>query len=297
MNLYQSCPIPVHGQLIDCGFVDLGYFKVMILGIVQGITELLPISSTAHLRIIPAFLGWQDPGTPFTGAVQLASFFAVMIYFRTEITKIFLGFFQALKQKNFSSVEFRLALGIILGTVPVGLAGLLLKPILNAPGSPLRSLYVIGAACLFMGLLFLLAERYSKHVRSLEQLTFRDCLWVGLFQVGALIPGVSRSGATITAGLFLGMKREVAAAFSFILGVPVIVLAGLKEIHEMHSAGLSSYGWQVLFVGLMTASIAAFFAVFGLMKYLEHRSTLIFAWYRFVLGGVLIVGAAMGWLH
>lgn len=292
-----ACPVPVHGHLIDCGFVDLGYFKIIILGIVQGITELLPISSTAHLRIVPAFLGWQDPGTPFTGAVQLASFFAVMIYFRKEIWNIFSGSIASIKNKNFSSTEFRLGIGIIIGTIPVGIMGLLLKSILNAPNSPLRSLYVIGAACIFMGALFIVAEKICKHERDFNKLTFKDCMIVGLAQVAALIPGVSRSGATITAGLFLGLKRETAAAFSFILGVPVIVAAGLKQIHEMHNAGLTSHGWSVLFVGIVTASIAAFLAVFGLMKYLEKRSTLIFAWYRLILGFILILGAGFQFIN
>lgn len=291
-----ACPIPIHEQLIDCGFVDLGYFKIIILGIIQGITELLPISSTAHLRIVPAFLGWHDPGTPFTGAVQLASFFAVMLYFRKEIYNIFTGFFISIKNKNFKSTEFRLSLGIIIGTIPVGIIGLLLKSLLNSPNSPLRSLYVIGTACVIMGALFILAEKKCTHERDFSKLTFKDCMIVGLSQVAALIPGVSRSGATITTGLFLGLKRETAAAFSFILGVPVIVAAGLKQIHEMHNAGLSSYGWSVLIVGILTATIAAFLAVFGLMKYLEQRSTLIFAWYRLALGFILIIGATLGWI-
>jgi len=296
-EMTTACPIPIHDQLIDCGFAELSYFKIIILGIVQGVTELLPISSTAHLRIVPAFLGWQDPGTPFTGAVQLASFFAVMIYFRKEIANIFFGTLKSIREKNFSSTEFRLGIGIIIGTIPVGIMGLLLKSTLNAPNSPLRSIYVIGAACMVMGALFIVAEKICKHERDFSKLTFKDCLLVGLSQVAALIPGVSRSGATITTGLFLGLKRETAAAFSFILGVPVIVAAGLKQVHEMSLAGLTPHGWSVLIVGLITASIAAFIAVFGLMKYLEQRSTLIFAWYRLILGAILIAGASLGWLH
>ncbi|KAB8033563.1 undecaprenyl-diphosphate phosphatase [Fluviispira multicolorata] len=290
------CPIPIHDQLIDCGFAELGYFKIIILGIIQGITELLPISSTAHLRVVPAFLGWQDPGTPFTGAVQLASFFAVMIYFKKEIAQIFFGTLSSIKEKNYSSTDFKLGMGIIIGTIPVGIMGLLLKSTLNSPNSPLRSLYVIGAACIVMGILFIVAEKVCKHGRDFSKLTFKDCIIVGLAQVAALIPGVSRSGSTITAGLFLGLKRETAAAFSFILGVPVIVAAGLKQIHEMYNAGMTAYGWSVLTVGIITASIAAFLAVFGLMKYLESRSTLIFAWYRLSLGFVLILGTYLGWI-
>ncbi len=291
-----DCPIPIHGQLIDCGFVQLGYFKVIFLGIVQGVTELFPVSSTAHLKVVPSLLGWADPGTPFTGAVQLASFFAVMLYFKKEISNIIYKTVLSVKTKNFHSFEFRLSLGIVLGSIPVGVAGLWLKSLLNAPHSPLRSLEVIGVACLVMGALFLIAEKKCKPVRQFQELTLKDCLLIGFSQVGALIPGVSRSGATITTGLFLGLQRETAAAFSFILGIPVIVAAGAKQIHEMHQAGLSAEGWSLLAVGLFTASLAAFAAVFGLMKYLEKRSTLIFAWYRLVLGAVLLLGSALGFL-
>jgi undecaprenyl-diphosphatase len=292
-----ACPIPVHGHPVDCGFVELGYFKVFILGIVQGITELLPISSTAHLRIIPSLLGWHDPGTPFTGAAQLASFFAVMVYFRKEIGNIFFGTVKSIQQRNFSSFDFKLGIGILIATIPVGICGLLFAHILNRPGTPLRSLYVIGGASVVMGFLLIVAEKFSKFTRPFEKITLRDSILVGLAQTFALIPGVSRSGSTLTAGLFLGLTRETAAAFSFILGIPVIVLAGLKEILELYRAGLESHGWGILAVGIGTASVAAFLAVFSLMSYLEKKSTYLFAWYRLSLGIMLIAGSYFGWLH
>jgi len=292
-----ACPIPVHGHFVDCGFVQLGYFKIIILGILQGITELLPISSTAHLRIVPSFLNWNDPGTPFTGAAQLASFFAVMIYFKKEICDIFLGSFRAFKTKNYTSPEFKLGMGILIACLPVGICGVLFAHILNTPGTSFRSIYVIGIASVVMGLLLIVAEKKDSFTRDFQHLTFRDCIFVGLAQALALIPGVSRSGSTLTAGLFLGLKRETAAAFSFILGVPVIVAAGLKEIYELNRAGLSAHGWSVLTVGLITASVAAFLAVFSLMSFLKEHSTYLFAWYRLALGLLLITGAAYGWLH
>lgn len=292
-----ACPIPVHGHPVDCGFVHLGYFKIFILGIIQGITELLPISSTAHLRIIPAFLGWNDPGTPFTGAAQLASFFAVMVYFRKEIGNIFFGTLTSIKEKNYSSQDFKLGIGILIATLPVGICGLLFAHILNTPGSFIRSIYVVGGASVVMGALLIVAEKSSKFTRNFDELSLKDCIVVGIAQAFALIPGVSRSGSTLTAGLFLGLKRETAAAFSFILGVPVIVAAGLKEIHELYKAGLDAHGWAVLSVGIGTASVAAFLAVFTLMTYLEQRTTYLFAWYRLSLGIVLITFAAAGWLH
>ncbi len=295
MDLF--CPIPVHDHLVDCGFVQLGYLKIILLGVIQGITELLPISSTAHMRIVPSLLGWTDPGTPFSGAAQLASFFAVMLYFKKEIFSIIAGFFQSLKEKNYSNHQFKLGLGIIIGTIPVGIAGLLLKSILNTPGTPLRSIYVIGSACVVMGSLLIYCEKFCAFKRDLSEITIKDAFLVGVAQMFALIPGVSRSGSTLTAGLMLGMKRETAAAFSFILGVPVITLAGLKEVHELYKAGLSTHGWSILIVGLVTASIAAFVAVFSLLRYLEKHTTTIFAWYRILLGVALIAGASLGYLH
>ena len=295
--MINACPIPVHGQAIDCGFVMLGYFKIIILGIVQGITELLPISSTAHMRIVPSLLGWADPGTPFSGAAQLASFFAVMLYFKKELQSIVVDTTKSILQKNFSSHSFKLGVGIILGTIPVCVAGLLLKSILNAPASPLRSIYVIGAASFFMGALLVVCEKTTKPTREYSEITIKDAVLIGIAQMFALIPGVSRSGSTLTAGLFLGLKRETAAAFSFILGVPVITLAGVHEIYVLYKAGLSTHGFEILFAGIATASVSAFIAVFGLLRYLEKHSTYVFAWYRMLLGVGLIVGALMGYLH
>jgi undecaprenyl-diphosphatase len=295
--MINACPIPVHGQPIDCGFVLLGYFKIIILGIVQGITELLPISSTAHMRIVPSILGWADPGTPFSGAAQVASFLAVIVYFKKEISSIFFAFMNSLVKKETSSHPFKMGVGIILGTIPVCVAGLLLKSILNAPASPLRSIYVIGSASFVMGLLLIVCEKFAKPTREYEQITIRDAIWVGIAQMFALIPGVSRSGATLTAGLFLGMKRETAAAFSFILGVPVITLAGLHQIVVLYHAGLDTHGFLLLAVGILTASVSAFVAVFSLLRYLEKHSTYLFAWYRMLMGIGLLIGAYLGLLR
>ncbi len=292
-----SCPLPVHGHPIDCGFAQYSAFKMIILGILQGITELLPISSTAHMRVFPAFFGWEDPGTPFSGAAQLASFMAVLLYFKKDISDIFFGFFKSISTKTYSSHEFKLGLGILLGSLPIGIGGLLLSRILNQPNSPLRSLYTIGCACIVMGILFVITEKFCKPTKDLTKVTLKHALIIGLFQLGALIPGVSRSGSTITAGLFLGFKRETAATFSFILGVPVIVLAGLHELKILYSAGLSLHGWYLLTIGLVSATISAFAAVFWLLSYLEKHSTYLFAWYRIVLGFFLIIGAYFGWLH
>jgi len=281
---------------IDTGFAALGYAKVAVLGVVQGITELMPISSTAHMRIVPALLGWQDPGSAFSAAMQLAALAAVVAYFSQDVRDILFGSLSALARRDFSDPALRFAFGIAIGTVPIGIAGLALAKTLNTCGSPLRELWVVGAACLVMALLLGLAELAARHQRSFDRVRLLDCLWVGIAQVGALIPGVSRSGSTLTAALFLGFKREEAARLSFLLGLPAIALAGFKELHELRHAGLDMHGWAVLGVGLLIASLSAFGAIWGLVRILERFSAWPFAVYRALIGAILLIGIASGWL-
>lgn len=280
---------------LDTGFVALGYSKVAILGVLQGITELLPISSTAHMRLVPAFLGWPDPGSAFSAAMQLAALAAVVSYFWSDVRGLFINSVSALAERRFSDHSLRFVIWVCLATIPIGLAGLALAPVLNACNSPLRKIEVIGWACIVMAALLAIAEIVARHRRTMEQGTFRDALLIGLAQVGALIPGVSRSGSTLTGALALSFKREEAARFSFLLGVPAITLAGLKELYELHKIHLSVHGWAVLGVGLVVASLSAFFAIWGLMRILERFSSWPFVVYRFVLGVVIIVGATAGW--
>jgi undecaprenyl-diphosphatase len=281
---------------LDTGFVALGYVKVAILGVVQGITELLPISSTAHMRLVPAFLRWPDPGSAFSAAMQLAALAAVVSYFWGDVRGLFANSVSALAHRRFSDHSLRFVIWVGIATIPIGLAGLALSPVLNACNSPLRRIEVIGWACVGLAVLLGFAEVMARHRRTMERATFWDALLIGIAQVGALIPGVSRSGSTLTAALALGFKREEAARFSFLLGVPAITLAGLKELYELHKIHLSMHGWAVLAVGLVVASISAFFAIWGLMRILERFSSWPFVAYRLLLGVVILAGSATGWL-
>jgi len=283
-------------QGIDTGFVALGYAKVAVLGVVQGITELLPISSTAHMRIVPALLGWQDPGSAFSAAMQLAALAAVVSYFWSDVRQLATSSLGALVRRDFKDRYFRLALWIVLATIPIAVAGLALAGVLNTCNSPLRSLAVIGWACIVMAALLALAEMRARHARKIEDATLTDAMLVGIAQVGALIPGVSRSGSTLTAALGLGFRRAEAARFSFLLGLPAIALAGFKELWELHKAHLDAQGWSILAVGLVIASISAFVAIWGLMRVLERYSAWPFVIYRGALGVVLLVGLGLGWL-
>ena len=283
-------------QGLDTGFVSLGYAKVAFLGIVQGITELLPISSTAHMRVVPAVLGWQDPGSAFSAAMQLAALAAVVSYFWSDVRDVAVGSLSAIARRDFANRYFRLTIGIVLATVPIILVGHALSGVLNACNSPLRGIAVIGWACIVMALLLALSEIYARHRLTLDKVSVLDALLVGVAQVGALIPGVSRSGSTLTAALGLGYARPEAARLSFLLGLPAIALAGLKELWELHKIHLGAYGWSVLAVGLVVASISAFFAIWGLMRVLERFSAWPFVIYRGLLGVVLLIGVATGWL-
>jgi undecaprenyl-diphosphatase len=286
-----------HVLAVDVGFVELSWAHMAVLGVIQGITELLPISSTAHLRVIPGILGWRDPGTAFSAAMQLASFAAVIAYFRKDIGSLGSATLRAAVSRKFDSSDFRVVLGILLGTIPLLVAGALLRPVLNGCHSPLRGLLVVGSASIAMSVLLGIAEKFARHRRTFGQITLRDGIIVGLAQAFALVPGVSRSGATLTAGLFCGMERETAARFSFLLGLPAVTIAGLYELRVLFKAGLSSDGWITLLIGLSFASVTAFIAIYALLRYLERRSTWIFVWYRLMFGAAIVAAVAAGYLR
>ena len=283
-----------HG--IDIGFASLNYLQISFLGLVQGFSELLPISSTAHMRIVPALLGWVDPGSAFSAVMQLAALAAVLSYFAKDVRALVVQSTQALQAKDYQAPALRMSVGIVLATLPIGVAGIVLAPLLNACNSPLRGLLVIALSCIAMAALLALSERRCTHARPLEQMRLRDALLVGLAQVGALIPGVSRSGSTLTAALFMNFRRDDAARFSFLLGLPAIALAGLKELWVLWHANIPLEVWQHLMVGLLVGSMAAFAAIWALMRFLEQFSAWLFVAYRALLGVFLLVALYMGWV-
>jgi undecaprenyl-diphosphatase len=283
-------------ETLDIGFVSLGYAKVAFLGVVQGVTELLPISSTAHMRVVPALLGWRDPGSAFSAAMQLAALAAVVSYFWADVRSLLFGSLGALKRRDLDDGSLRFSIGIVIATVPIVIAGVLLSKLLNACESPLRGLQVIGISCIVMGVLLALAQLYCNHKRTIDKANMLDFIIVGLAQVGALIPGVSRSGSTLTAAMFRDFDPDEAARFSFLIGLPAIFAAGVKELFELHHAHIGFEGWSVLIVGLVVASLSAFVAIWGLMRLLENFSSWPFVIYRILLGILLLVGFEAGWL-
>jgi undecaprenyl-diphosphatase len=281
---------------VDTTFVSLGYAKVAVLGVVQGITELIPVSSSAHMRAIPALLGWPDPGAAFSAALQLAALAAVVTYFWSDIAGVVHGTLTGLRTRNWNGREFRLGIYIVVATIPIGIAGSALSSVLNACNSPLRTPLLVGAASFVVALIMGAAEALATHKRSAERLTLVDSIVIGLAQVGALIPGVSRSGATFAGAMFLGFKREDAARVSFLLGIPAIFLAGAKELWVLHHAGLPGAGWSILAVGLAVSSLSAFAAIWGLMRFLQDSTTWPIVIYRALFGAVLVAASALHWI-
>ncbi|MEP0849884.1 undecaprenyl-diphosphate phosphatase [Funiculus sociatus GB1-A4] len=263
--------------------------QAAFLGFVQGMTEFLPISSTAHLKVVPVALGWGDPGVAFTAVIQLGSIAAVLWYFWRDITQIITGAAKAIASKDYQSYDFLMALGIILGTLPIVFFGLLIKKFIpDFDNSPLRSLTAIAIASIVMSLLLGIAERVGQKKRNFEQLHLKDGILMGLAQAMALIPGVSRSGSTLTAGLFMGLERATAARFSFLLGIPAITIAGLVELKGFLEEGVGDAGLISLIVGTISSAIFSYLAIAWLLRFLQTQSTWLFIWYRLAFGVVIL---------
>ena len=269
----------------------MSWFEAIVLGIVQGLTEFLPVSSTAHLRIVPAFAGWDDPGALFTAVIQLGTTLAVVIFFWRDILRILTTWWASLRRPALrSELDARMGWYVIIATIPIGVAGLAFRHQIE---NGARNLYLIGTTLIVLGLVLLAAEKVGAKVRPVDDVKRADAVWVGIAQALALVPGVSRSGSTITAGLFLGMKREAAARFSFLLSIPAIVLSGLFGLSELINGDR-----EVSFVALTISTVAAFFVGYAsialLLRYLASHSTMVFVVYRVALGTIVIALTASG---
>ncbi|MEA2309207.1 MAG: undecaprenyl-diphosphatase [Thermoleophilaceae bacterium] len=268
-------------------------FEAIVLGIVQGLTEFLPISSTGHLRIIPAFVGWDDPGSAFTAVIQLGTTAAVLIYFREDLWRIGRAWFASLRAGGARhSQDARLGWYIVLGTIPIGIFGLAFKHDIEHGA---RSLYLIGTVLIVFGLVMLAADRTARQTRDTEDMTPRDGILVGLAQALALVPGVSRSGATISAGLFAGLTRESAARYSFLLSTPAIVLAALLELKGIvdgseHTGASTSD----LLVATFFAFVVGYWSISFLLRFITRHGLVPFVVYRVLLGALVLALTAGG---
>jgi undecaprenyl-diphosphatase len=275
----------------------MNLLQAVVLGIVQGLTEFLPISSTAHIRIVPALFGWHfyhgttnDPGAPFTAVVQLGTTLAVVLYFWRELLHVTVAWFRGFYDRSVrGTLEYRMGWYLILATIPVGVFGLLFSDQIETGA---RNLWVISCALIGLAVLLYAAEKVGRREREEEDINRTDAIAVGTAQALALIPGASRSGTTITAGLFRGLTREAAARFSFLLSIPAVVLSGVYEAvhhHKGHSPGAGLTGIAVVF-----AFIVGLASIHWLMKWLANHSTFVFIYYRVALGVLVIVLLATG---
>ena len=271
----------------------MSLLEAIVLGVAQGLTEFLPISSTGHLRIIPAFAGWDDPGAAFTAVTQLGTMAAVLVYFRADLARISRAWVRSLRDPaGRRELDARLGWYILLGTIPIGIFGLLFKDEIETGA---RDLYLIAFALILLGLLLLLAERVASHDRPLEHIDTRDGIVIGLAQALALVPGVSLSGATLTAGLFMGLDRTSAARFSFLLSVPAVVLSGALEFGSILSGEEGEQvGLGALFVATLLAFVAGYASIAFLLRFLTTHSTLVFVVYRVALGAVVLALVSAG---
>jgi undecaprenyl-diphosphatase len=264
--------------------------EALVLGLVQGLTEFLPISSSGHLRIVPALLGWPDPGAGFTAVIQLGTMAAVLIYFRADLLRIAGAWLRELRVPFARrSHEANLGWFIVLGTIPIAIFGFAFKDQIE---SGARSLYLIGSALILFSFVMLLAERVATQKRDLAALDGRDGLFIGIAQALALIPGVSRSGATISAGLFRGFDRVAAARYSFLLSVPAVVLSGLFELRKVGEAGEPSVAATV--IATLVAFATGYASIAWLLRYLGTHSLRVFVVYRVALGALVLILTAAG---
>lgn len=264
--------------------------QAVILGIVQGLTEFLPISSTAHLRIVPALLGWDDPGAAFTAVIQFGTLVAVLIYFYKDIVKITGSVITGIAHRTpLHDRDAVMGWMIAAGTVPIVFFGLLLKDQIE---TTFRSLYIISASLIVLALILMLAESVMKKriargvpLKSLNDISWKDAVLIGVAQAVALIPGSSRSGTTITGGLFLGLNRETAARFSFLLSLPSIFAAGVLElVKERELLFSSEIGAVNLIIATVVSGIVGYASIAFLLNYLKSHSTYLFIVYRVVIG-------------
>ncbi|MBM7513380.1 undecaprenyl-diphosphatase [Nocardioides cavernae] len=265
--------------------IDL--LKAVVLGVIQGLTEFLPISSSAHLRIFPELFGWGDPGAAFTAVIQIGTELAVLIYFRKDIWRIGSAWVRSLFKAEYrGTIDARMGWFIIIGSLPIVVLGVLLKDVIERD---FRNLWITGTTLIVMGVVLGIADRVGRTDRPLGKLTLRDAVLMGVAQALALIPGVSRSGATISMGRFLGFDREAATRFAFLLAIPAVVGAGLFELKEIPH-GHNDFGWGPTITATVVSFVVGYAAIAWLLRYVSTNSYTPFVIYRILLGtGVLIL--------
>ncbi|MET7683752.1 undecaprenyl-diphosphate phosphatase [Streptomyces sp. NPDC005423] len=280
----------------------MSWFESLVLGLVQGLTEFLPVSSSAHLRLTAAFSGWKDPGAAFTAITQLGTEAAVLIYFREDVGRILSAWFRSLVSKEMRrDHDAQLGWLVIVGSLPIGVLGLTLKDQIEGP---FRDLRVTATMLIVLGIVIGVADRLAardetggrhrapKQRKTLEHLGTKDGLLYGVCQAMALVPGVSRSGATISGGLFMGYTRAAAARYSFLLAMPAVLASGVFEVKDAAAEGHVAWGPTLFATGI--AFLVGYAVIAWFMKFISHRSFMPFVWYRIALGIVILALVTAG---
>ncbi|MFF6978316.1 undecaprenyl-diphosphate phosphatase [Streptomyces sp. NPDC008343] len=280
----------------------MSWFESLILGLVQGLTEFLPVSSSAHLRLTAAFSGWEDPGAAFTAITQIGTEIAVLIYFRKDIGRIISAWLRSLTNKEMrQDHDAQMGWLVIVGSIPIGVLGLTLKDQIEGP---FRDLRITATMLIVVGIIIGIADRLAardesggrhraaKQRKGLEDLGVKDGLIFGLCQSAALVPGVSRSGATISGGLFMGYSRESAARYSFLLAIPAVLASGLFELKDAMENDHVSWGPTIF--ATVIAFVTGYAVIAWFMKFISTKSFMPFVWYRIALGIVIIALVSAG---
>ena len=270
-------------------------WRSLILGLIQGLTEFLPISSTAHLKAVPEILGWGDPGVSITAVIQLGSIIAVLTYFWEELKESWEQVYESLKKNSRKRSDSNLGIAIIVGTIPILIVGISIKLFWpNFESSSLRSIPSIAIVSIIMALILAWSENNSSKKKRLSQISIKDGLIIGLSQVFALVPGVSRSGITLSTSLMRGWRREDAAKFSFLLSIPAISISGLAELsNALQVEGELAVNILPTITGIISAAVVSWLSIDWLLKYLQRNNMWIFVFYRLIFGLTLL----NWWLH
>jgi len=265
----------------------MSWVQVIVLSIVQGLTEFLPVSSSGHLRIVSQLFWGEDAGASFTAVIQLGTELAVLVFFAKDIWRILTAWFAGLADKSKRNFDYRMGWMVIAGTIPVAVLGVLLKDLIR---DNFRNLWITATVLIIFSLVFILAERRGTKTRGFEDLTMKDAVLMGFWQCLALIPGVSRSGGTISGGLFLNLEREVATRFSFLLAIPAVLASGLFSLPDAFNpeSGQAASGSQLL-IGSAIAFVLGYVSIAWLLKFVSNHSFAWFAAYRIPLGLVVML--------
>jgi len=263
----------------------MDYILATLMGIAQGLTEFIPVSSTAHLRIIPELFHKEDAGAAFTAVIQIGTLLSLLVYFRKDILTLTKGFFISLLKKDFKNPDFLISSYIIIGTIPIVIFGILLKRLIE---HQFRSMTVIGSSLIIFAILLIASEIAGKKEKDINSLSVKDAVLIGLAQALALIPGASRSGVTICMALFLGYKRESAARYSFLLSIPSVLGAGLFELKEVIKGG-NNFDQISVIISTVASFISGLIAIEFLLRFLVNHRVNIFAYYRIALGAMILI--------